>query len=698
MAAAEEAEVEAAELHPTTQQLLDLNDEDLYQVMTEALQNRPEIAFSVVKFAIPDLTFAPMKALTQNRFKGSIKDYSSILGRGNIDCPDISEKFGQDVTLNIKGLTGINKGDEVSFAVLLGEDIEPHAYDVERVSKEQPKKINPPPPAARPNAEDKGQNSPPDGSGAQTEPEELEWGTVTSVGRGHCIVRPESGIEEDVFIRSDVANPQELTVGGAVAFKLHVNSKGQHMASAPVWTLFGQLTEAGILPTGEFIGTVGRVAPSGTTFIDCPAVAAVHGREAAAHQKTVAQCDLNPEQVIGFSVHVSDAGKIWVSAPCWKCCSSNIRGINPVPFVCKPLADGSPAQLPQSSPPAASGKAEKGFGKGDINPPPEPVMMSGSHAGAEIPATSEEVYFGTVAVQAAQGFAFTCSAFEEDVWADRSVVPSRDLSRDDIVAFKVNVNGRGSASAVSPVWKRVGGGKKEGEDLEFANYVGVVQAPTPGGASFIECPALMEEHGRACASHHQITEQCGLREGDVIAFTPHISDSGKIWLSAPCWKVVGKPSPGAIEDFVASLGMQMPPLSTVPTVPSGKGFSKDSGKGGKDFGKGGKDFGKGKDYGGKDFGGKDYGGKDYGKGKDTGKGKDAGKGKDYGKGYHQERSYEDKGISKGKGKAPDWNEKGGSSKGKAVLYKPAGKGEKGGSWGEEPATKRLRTLTYGKGK
>jgi cold shock CspA family protein len=102
-------------------------------VIQAILESRPELAPSVVSFLIPDVTFPPAKALTENRQTGKIKRMDPK-GFGFIECKELAEVFGGDVFLNSAQANGLSAGQEVSFAVMLSKDNKPQAYDVTSAS------------------------------------------------------------------------------------------------------------------------------------------------------------------------------------------------------------------------------------------------------------------------------------------------------------------------------------------------------------------------------------------------------------------------------------------------------------------------------------------------------------------------------------------------------------------------------------
>lgn len=99
-------------------------------IIRQTLESKPEIAPDVVAFACPDLTYAPVRAMTERRCTGQIKIVNHQAGYGFISCPDLAAVFGNDVFVHKKQLGVLQQGQEVSFAVLLNKENKPQAYDL----------------------------------------------------------------------------------------------------------------------------------------------------------------------------------------------------------------------------------------------------------------------------------------------------------------------------------------------------------------------------------------------------------------------------------------------------------------------------------------------------------------------------------------------------------------------------------------
>eukprot|EP00442_Polarella_glacialis_P027746 CAMPEP_0115151446 /NCGR_PEP_ID=MMETSP0227-20121206/65598_1 /TAXON_ID=89957 /ORGANISM="Polarella glacialis, Strain CCMP 1383" /LENGTH=406 /DNA_ID=CAMNT_0002561921 /DNA_START=78 /DNA_END=1298 /DNA_ORIENTATION=+ len=107
-----------------------LDDVTLSTVLAQLLQSKPELAPALVSLAIPDLTYAPAKAMTERRCSGRIKKLSAEMGLGFIDCPELSSVFGCDVIVSPQQVGAFLEGQEVNFAVTLNDKNKPQAFDL----------------------------------------------------------------------------------------------------------------------------------------------------------------------------------------------------------------------------------------------------------------------------------------------------------------------------------------------------------------------------------------------------------------------------------------------------------------------------------------------------------------------------------------------------------------------------------------
>lgn len=113
-------------------QLNVLDDNTLGFIITDLLRDKPELAPALVTQAIPDLTFAPTKALTDKgaRCTGTIQSVNSELGHGLIDCPQLNSVFGCDVVVFPQQVGSFKEGQLVNFAVTLNDESKPQAFDL----------------------------------------------------------------------------------------------------------------------------------------------------------------------------------------------------------------------------------------------------------------------------------------------------------------------------------------------------------------------------------------------------------------------------------------------------------------------------------------------------------------------------------------------------------------------------------------
>jgi len=111
-------------------QVAALDEQSAISVICSVLESRPELAPSVVNFAVPELTYPPIKALVERRSTGYIKSFNEAKGFGFIACQELMEVFGNDVFVVGAQMSAFPVGSEVSFAVALNKDNKPQAYDL----------------------------------------------------------------------------------------------------------------------------------------------------------------------------------------------------------------------------------------------------------------------------------------------------------------------------------------------------------------------------------------------------------------------------------------------------------------------------------------------------------------------------------------------------------------------------------------
>jgi cold shock CspA family protein len=122
----------AAGLDPNAvlQALIQFDNATLSAIIAQLLQSKPELAPGIVNVAIPDLTYAPTKALTERRCSGIVKKLNSQFGIGLIECPELSQVFGCDVIVEKNQVQHVTEGQHVNFAVTLNSENKPQAFDL----------------------------------------------------------------------------------------------------------------------------------------------------------------------------------------------------------------------------------------------------------------------------------------------------------------------------------------------------------------------------------------------------------------------------------------------------------------------------------------------------------------------------------------------------------------------------------------
>jgi len=103
-------------------------------IVVEFLKHRPQIAPAVVAATVPDLTYAPARAITERRAKGTVKTVNHAQGYGFISAPEIAAVFGCDIFAHVKQIGSLQAGTPVSFAIMLSRDNKPQAFDVEELT------------------------------------------------------------------------------------------------------------------------------------------------------------------------------------------------------------------------------------------------------------------------------------------------------------------------------------------------------------------------------------------------------------------------------------------------------------------------------------------------------------------------------------------------------------------------------------
>ena len=110
--------------------LLELGNQAFVDTICDALAERADLAFGIVSFAIPALTFPPVTAISENRYSGTLKSFVTSSYYGFISCPDLQAIFQGDVWIHGSQYRGQEVGTAVTFAVFLNNDGKPRAFDV----------------------------------------------------------------------------------------------------------------------------------------------------------------------------------------------------------------------------------------------------------------------------------------------------------------------------------------------------------------------------------------------------------------------------------------------------------------------------------------------------------------------------------------------------------------------------------------
>lgn len=133
----------------------------------------------------------------------------------------------------------------------------------------------------------------------------------------------DSGYENDCYLHRNTADLKGMKVGDMVAFEIHESSRGKPQVSAPMWVQVGCTDPDAPLEFGEFLGQVTKVSQTGLGELECPTVMKLHGQAAKIHRGVLQQCALVEGDVVAFSINIDNkTGEPWMSAPCWKCASS----------------------------------------------------------------------------------------------------------------------------------------------------------------------------------------------------------------------------------------------------------------------------------------------------------------------------------------------------------------------------------------
>lgn len=171
------------------------------------------------------------------------------------------------------------------------------------------------------------------------------------------------------------------------------------------------------------------------------------------------------------------------------------------------------------------GKASKGSAPVDIETLPVGDLPEGFNVGAVVHVDPTR-HFSRVAVAGGDA--------SQQVYVHGSVAEPTALEVNDLVCFQIHHNKKGQPQASAPFWKQVGR-KSAGAQVDFGEHQGMVINQKDSGCAFVDNEELENAHGKKAYIHSSVMQQCGLFEGNLIAFKVHVSGSGNPQVSAPCW-------------------------------------------------------------------------------------------------------------------------------------------------------------------
>jgi len=121
---------EQAIIAHTVQALAPYEDTMLLTALKQVLEQRPSVVQELADWALPDRAYASARIMMENRLTGVIKSFNPANGYGFIESAEVQGAFGSDVFLHASQLNGYNRGDQVSFALLVNTQRKPQAYDL----------------------------------------------------------------------------------------------------------------------------------------------------------------------------------------------------------------------------------------------------------------------------------------------------------------------------------------------------------------------------------------------------------------------------------------------------------------------------------------------------------------------------------------------------------------------------------------
>ncbi|CAJ1409209.1 unnamed protein product [Effrenium voratum] len=384
------------------------------------------------------------------------------------------------------------------------------------------------------------------------------------------IACPETGYDADVYVPHTVASPQAFEVGDAVAFTFTLNLRGLPQALC-IYKMVG--FASGNLPHfPAHQGRLSRLLPNGSGFVDCPEASAAYGRDVYVHASVVAQCGLQEQDPIAFDVHINKDGNPQVSAPCWLQVSFDSGQAPqswapisrlPVPAISAGGKGGGPkvtlskggtvrAEAPAGAGPrtwSSAPGAPRTWSLAPRSSPGAPAPNGGSGRdtwGAKASATQvdeldidwlpEGFHAGRVClVELDKNVSLVrcpASNFSREVYVHQSVAEPNALSINDVVCFKVHMNRNNLPQASAPFWKRLGADSSDGI-VRFGEFQGLIIRD--GDTITVDCPEVMQLHGRDAVMPEDVFQLCELVEGNFICFDVTVNHGGDPEVLPPCW-------------------------------------------------------------------------------------------------------------------------------------------------------------------
>jgi len=320
----------------------------------------------------------------------------------------------------------------------------------------------------------------------------------------------------------------------------------QGMPANSAWKLVGKRPNGADVDFGDHIGRISKVLDNGCAFVNCPEVKTKHKRDAYIHSNVMEQCGLKSGDKISFVVHVNFAGAPQVSAPLWKHVGESSLHTNNGTHArdtyrddgwsVNSVADNKQGNWHYKRRDKDSSSWWDNKEDDDQSSGSKIDRDSRGHSTLE----DKDLFFGQVSMVNTQGqFAMvSCEDidYDKDVYVHRTTADLDSLQVDDVVAFKLHVNKRGSPQASPPIWK-LASRSSDVNRKNIGKYRGTVCKITNSGNAFVTCPELAGDSGRDVFVHETVARECCIVEGDEVSFCVHYGHAGLPQLSAPCWKL-----------------------------------------------------------------------------------------------------------------------------------------------------------------